>query len=87
MTAATKNKFDFIFRRHFLIAPRELKKGRYLEDLGLNKVEQREMLNYFEDEFHIHVSEQDERKIRTVHDTLNVLEKYLHLNHNQLSIS
>ena len=87
MTAAIKHKFDFIFRRHFLIAPIELKKKRYLEDLGLNKVEQREMLNYVEDEFHIRVSEQDERKIRTISDTLNVLEKYLHVNQNQLTIS
>lgn len=87
MTPAIKHKFDFIFRRHFLIAPKELKKRRYLEDLGLNKVEQREMINYFEDEFHIRVSEQDERQIRTVNDTLNILEKYLQITHNQLSIS
>lgn len=87
MTAAFKNKFDFIFRRHFLIAPKELKKQRYLEDLGLSKVEQREMINHFEDEFHINVSEQDERKIRTVNDTLTLLEKYLQVSHNHLSIS
>lgn len=87
MKATIKNKFDFIFRRHFLIPPKELKKRRYLEDLGLNKVEQREMLNYFEDEFHISVSEQDERKIRTVNDTWNILEKYLLVNQTQLRIS
>lgn len=86
MKAAIKNKFDFIFQRHFLIPPRELKRARYLEDLGLSKVEQLEMLNHFEDEFKIRVSDQDSRKVRTINDTLTLLEKYLGLTQNQLTI-
>jgi hypothetical protein len=84
MNPAIRNKFDFIFKRHFLIPPSRLKSSRYLEDLGLTKPEQREMLNYFEDEFKIQFSEQDERKIKTVHDTISILDKYLNVRSQQL---
>jgi len=73
--------------RHFLIPPANLKSSRYLDDLGLTKLEQREMLNYFEDEFKIQFSEQDERKIRTIHDTLSILDKYLNIRNQQLQAS
>lgn len=87
MNSTIRQKFDFIFKRHFLIPPSDLKKSRYLEDLGLTKLEQREMLNYFEAEFKIQFSEQDERKIRTVHDTLSILDKYLHVRNQSLQAS
>jgi acyl carrier protein len=87
MNSTARQKFDFIFKRHFLIPPSNLKKSRYLEDLGLTKLEQREMLNYFEAEFKIQFSEQDERKIRTVHDTLSILDKYLHVSNQSLQAS
>jgi acyl carrier protein len=87
MNPSFRNKFDFILKRHFLISPSNLKGRRYLDDLGLTKLEQREMLNYFEDEFQIQFSEQDERKIRTVHDTLSILDKYLNINNQQLKAS
>jgi len=83
MNAIAKGKFNFIFKRHFLIPPSSLKGKKYLEDLGLTKLEQIEMLNYFEEEFKIKFSEQDERKIKTVNDTINILDKYLNFNDSQ----
>lgn len=82
MNAVVKNKVDTLLRRHFLVHPGLLKQKRYLEDLGLSKLEQKEMLNLIEDEFKIQVSEQDEKQIRTIHDTVNILDKYLTFNNN-----
>ena len=87
MSPIFRHKFDFILKRHFLIPPAKLKSSRYLDHLGLTKLEQREMLNYFEDEFNIQFSEQDERKIRTIHDTLSILDKYLNIRNQQLQAS
>jgi len=87
MSPLFRHKFDVIFQRHFLIPPAKLKRSRYLEDLGLTKLEQREMLNYFEDEFKIQFSEQDELKIKTIHDTLSILDKYLNVRNQQLQAS
>jgi hypothetical protein len=87
MTPAFRHKFDIIFQRHFLIPPAKLLKNRYLEDLGLTKLEQREMLNYFEDEFKIQFTEGDELKIKTIHDTLSILDKYLNVSNQQLQAS
>jgi acyl carrier protein len=77
MNPVTKNRFNFILKRHFLIQPSRLKRRKYLEDLGINTVEKKELLNYFEEEFKIQFSELDERKIRTIDDTINILDKYL----------
>jgi acyl carrier protein len=86
MNAISKGRFNFIFKRHFLIPPSQLKKRKYLEDLGLTKLEQIEMLNYFEEEFNIRFSEQDEKRIKTIDDTISILEKYLNYNNSQLKI-
>jgi acyl carrier protein len=86
MNAIAKGRFNFIFKRHFLIPPSSLKGRKYLEDLGLTKLEQNEMLNYFEEEFKIKFSEQDEKRIKTVNDTISILDKYLNFNNSQLKI-
>ena len=86
MNAVAKGRFNFIFKRHFLIPPSSLKGRKYLEDLGLTKLEQNEMLNYFEEEFKITFSEQDEKRIKTVNDTISILDKYLNFNNSQLKI-
>jgi acyl carrier protein len=86
MNAVAKGRFNFIFKRHFLIPPSSLKGRKYLEDLGLTKLEQNEMLNYFEEEFQIKFSEQDEKRIKTVNDTISILDKYLNFNNSQLKI-
>lgn len=80
MNAAVKNKINHLLHRHFLVPAALLQQKRYLEDLGLSKLEQKEMLNLIEAEFKIQVSEQDEIRIRTVGDTVNVLDKYLAFN-------
>jgi|GEM_PF-1080557 len=87
MNNALIHRVSFIFKRHFMVPPALLKRSRYLDDLGLSKVEQKEMLNYLEEEFHIELSEQDERRIRTVNDTLSILDKYIGFNQNHLTIS
>jgi hypothetical protein len=87
MKAGLKHRVNYILKRYFLIPPKNLKKTKYLDDLGLSKVEQKEMLNYLEVEFHILVSEQDERKIKTIHDTILLLDQYLAFNQKQLTVS
>ena len=54
-----------------------LRNGKYLEDLGLTSPEKKELLNLFEDEFKIELSEKDERKIRTVRDTIFIINQYI----------
>jgi acyl carrier protein len=78
MSTAVKAKFQNIFKRHFHIPPYQLRGRKYLSDLGLTKIEQLEMLNYFEDEFKIKFSETDEKQIKTVNDTISILQKYVH---------
>jgi acyl carrier protein len=80
MNASVKNKINHLLNRHFLVPAALLQQKRYLEDLGLSKLEQKEMLNLIEAEFKIQVSEQDEIKIKTVNDTVNILDKYLAFN-------
>jgi acyl carrier protein len=73
-----KSRVAGILKNHFLIQDSRLRGYRYLEDLGLTKPEKKELLNLFEDEFDIKLSEKDELKIRTVGDTVSVLRNYLH---------
>jgi hypothetical protein len=87
MRPTFRQKFDFILKRHFLVPGPRIKGYKYLEDLGLSKPEQREMLNYVEDTFKVRFSEQDERQIRTVHDTLSILDKYLNGHNSTLKAS
>jgi acyl carrier protein len=56
---------------------RLLRNGKYLEDLGLTSPEKKELLNLFEDEFKIELSEKDERKIRTIRDTIFIINQYI----------
>jgi acyl carrier protein len=77
MNTGFRDKFQHILKRHFLILPYQIKGRKYLEDLGLTKMEQREMLNYVEDEFKIQFTETDEKHIKTVNDTLYLLQKYV----------
>lgn len=79
MNMLEKRKLDSILKRHFLVHPHLLKRNKYLEDIGLTKLEKLEMLNYVEREFNIQLSEQDERRIKTLDDTLNILHQYLQI--------
>jgi acyl carrier protein len=80
MKTELKDKLEKILSNHFLVDARKLKGSRYLEDLGITLTEKKELLNLFEDEFQIQLNERDERNIRTVRDTVNILNQYLHPN-------
>lgn len=82
MNAAVKNKITHLLHRHFLVPAALIQRKRYLEDLGLSKMEQKEMLNLIEAEFKIQLAEQDEYQIKTVNDTVNLLDKYLAFNNS-----
>lgn len=80
MNNFVKTKINYLLKHHFLVPPGLLQKKKYLDDLGLSKMEQKEMLNLIEAEFKIQVSEQEEKQIRTVNDTVYLLDKYLAFN-------
>ncbi len=80
MNNFVKTKINYLLKHHFLVPPVLLQKKQYLDDLGLSKMEQKEMLNLIEAEFKIQVSEQEEKRIRTVNDTVYLLDKYLAFN-------
>jgi acyl carrier protein len=77
MNSTLKDRCSSILRNHFLVDTRMLRNGKYLEDLGLTSPEKKELLNLFEDEFKIELSEKDERKIRTVRDTIFIINQYI----------
>lgn len=80
MKAELKNKLEKILSNHFLEDARKLKGSQYLEDLGITLTEKKELLNLFEDAFQIQLNERDEPNIRTVRDTVNILNQHLHPN-------
>lgn len=77
MNSTLKDRCASILRDHFLVDTRILRNGKYLEDLGLTSPEKKELLNLFEDEFKIELSEKDERKIRTIRDTIFIINQYI----------
>ena len=77
MNSTLKDCCTYILRNHFLVDTRTLRNGKYLEDLGLTSPEKKELLNLFEDEFQIELSEKDERKIRTIWDTIFIINQYI----------
>ena len=77
MNSTLKDRCAYILRNHFLVDTRTLRNGKYLEDLGLTSPEKMELLNLFEDEFQIELSEKDERKIRTIRDTIFIINQYI----------
>jgi hypothetical protein len=77
MQSALFQRLEEILQRHFMVEADLLRANRYLEDLGLTQPEKKELFNLFEEEFHICLTEQDERSIRTVYDTVSVLKNCL----------
>lgn len=77
MQSALFNRLIQILQTHFLIEADLLRGNLYLEDLGITPPEKMELFNLFEEEFQIHLSETDERNIRTVLDTVTVLKSCL----------
>jgi acyl carrier protein len=77
MHSELKNRLANILKNHFLVETSILRSWKYLEDLGITQPEKRELFNLFEDEFHIQISETDEKKIRTVRDTVSIIQQNL----------
>lgn len=75
-----KERLAKILENHFMVESGSLRGYRYLEDLGITNAEKMELFNLFESEFQIMLNEHDERRIRTVKDTVSVLQQYLHPN-------
>lgn len=76
-SALLKDRLANILRERFLVDTRSLRSWKYLEDLGITQPEKKELINLFEAEFKIELSEKDERQIRTVRDTVSILHHYL----------
>lgn len=70
MKSTVKSRIDRIFRKHFLIPTSAIKRNRKLQDLGLNIMEQMEMMFYLENEFHIDLNDQEVKSIQTVGDAV-----------------
>jgi hypothetical protein len=77
MQTQLNDRLACILRDHFLVDTRSLRSWKYLEDLGITQPEKKELLNLFEDEFQIELSEKDERSIRTIRDTVSIIHHYL----------
>lgn len=66
-----------ILHRNFLIHVEKLSNRLNLsKDLGMNELEQREMLYYVENEFNIQIDDREVAKINTVGDLVNTVRKY-----------
>jgi len=77
MYTELKERLSVILRNQFLVDTTGLRSWKYLEDLGLTQPEKKELLNLFEDEFNINISEKDERSIRTIRDTVFIIQQNL----------
>ena len=77
MYTELKERLSSILKNHFLVEPSGLRSWKYLEDLGITQPEKRELFNLFEDEFKIKISEKDERSIRTIRDTVSIIQQNL----------
>ena len=77
MYTELKVRLASILKNHFLVETSGLRSWKYLDDLGITQPEKKELLNLFEDEFQIIISEKDERSIRTIRDTVFIIQQNL----------
>jgi acyl carrier protein len=80
MHSEIKQQLTRILRNRFLIDAGRLRAGKFLEDLGITDAEKKELFNLFEEEFQIQIKQKDERNIRTIRDTVFILQQYLNQN-------
>lgn len=76
MNALIQTKIGKIFKQHFLIPRSEVRSGKKLKDLGLNTMEQMEVMLYLESEFRIDLDDRDVQSIQTVGDAIACVERY-----------
>ena len=75
-TTRIQTKISKIFSRHFLIPGSMLQRTKKLQDLGLNIMEQMEVMLYLESEFGINLTDRDVAQIKTYGDTIACVERY-----------
>ncbi|MES2387599.1 MAG: acyl carrier protein [Bacteroidota bacterium] len=79
MNTRIQSKIGRIFNRHFLIPRQAVRPRIKLQDLGLNNMEQMEVMLYLESEFRIALSDRDVQDISTVGDAIAAVERYVSL--------
>jgi acyl carrier protein len=72
-----KSRITRIFKKHFFIPTTAVKANRKLQDLGLNLMEQMEMMLYLESEFHIALDDNEVKSIQTVGDAVTCVRQHL----------
>ena len=77
MISVIDQRFNKIFKQHFLITPAQLKVRRKLQDLGLNQLEMNEVFFYLETEFKIDFTDTEVQSILTVGDALNAVKRHI----------
>ena len=76
MNTLIQTKIGRIFKQHFLIPRNQVRAGKKLKDLGLNTMEQMEVMLYLESEFRIDLDDRDVQQIQTVGDAIACVERY-----------
>ncbi|MFN0049244.1 MAG: acyl carrier protein [Cytophagales bacterium] len=77
MKRSIPNALLHILHTNFLIHIENLSYHLNLtKDLGMNQLEQMEMLYYVENEFNINIDDREVAKINTVRDLVNAVRKY-----------
>lgn len=74
-----KNRFERIFKHHFLIPKAWLLQTRKLQDLGLNQMELNEMFFEIENEFHINLDDAELSRVKTYGDAWQLVEKHFNV--------
>jgi acyl carrier protein len=77
MVSVVNQRFNKIFKQHFLITPSQLKVRRKLQDLGLNQLELNEVFFYLETEFKIDLTDNEVQSILTVGDALKAVKRHI----------
>jgi acyl carrier protein len=77
MVSVVNQRFNKIFKQHFLITPAQLKVRRKLQDLGLNQLELNEVFFYLETVFKIDLSDNEVQSILTVGDALKAVKRHI----------
>ena len=77
MVSVVNQRFNKIYKQHFLITPSHLKVRRKLQDLGLNQLELNEVFFYLETEFKIDLTDNEVQSILTVGDALKAVKRHI----------
>ncbi|SFC89266.1 acyl carrier protein [Flexibacter flexilis DSM 6793] len=79
MKSSVQTRIERIFKKHFLIPSTAIKKNKRLNELGLNIMEQMEMMLYLETEFDINLDDREVQSIQTVGDAVSCVRQHLNV--------